>query len=90
MAGEIPRERRSKPFWQSGLRPGDAGTSLLMNPIKRKVARKAATTTAKHTARGAASKLRRDPMRAAALLGIGWAAGMLTGRLFARPASPSP
>jgi hypothetical protein len=61
-----------------------------MTPIKRKLAGKAAKTTARHTARGAASKLRRDPLRAATLLGIGWAVGMLTGRLFARPAASSP
>jgi hypothetical protein len=60
-----------------------------MTPIKRKLAGKAAKTTARHTARGAASKLRRDPLRAVTLLGVGWAVGMLTGRRFARPASPS-
>ena len=61
-----------------------------MRPIKKKLARKAAGTTARHSAHGALSKLRRDPLRAATLLGIGWAAGILTGRLFASPAPPSP
>ena len=53
--------------------------------IKTKLARKAAKTTAKHTARGTASKLRRDPMRTTTLLGlgalIGAAAVWLIGRL---------
>ena len=35
--------------------------------IKQKVARKAVKKTAKHTARGAASKIKRDPMRSTAL-----------------------
>lgn len=39
--------------------------------IKSTLARKAVKTTAKHTARGTASKLRRDPMRTTTLLGLG-------------------
>jgi hypothetical protein len=61
-----------------------------MTPIKKKLARRAVRTTARHTTHGAVSKLRRDPLRAATLLGLGWAAGILTGRLFAQPTSPSP
>jgi hypothetical protein len=39
--------------------------------LKTTMARKAVKTTAKHTARGTASKLKRDPMRTATLLGLG-------------------
>jgi ferric-dicitrate binding protein FerR (iron transport regulator) len=39
--------------------------------LKSTLARKAVKTTAKHTAHGTASKLKRDPMRASALLGLG-------------------
>ena len=53
--------------------------------LKSTLARKAVKTTAKHTAHGTASKLKRDPMRAATLLGlgalIGAAAVWLLGRL---------
>ena len=35
------------------------------------LARKAVKTTAKHSARGTASKLKRDPVRAVTLLGVG-------------------
>ena len=53
--------------------------------IKSMLARKAVKTTAKHTARGTASKLRRDPLRTTTLLGlgalIGAAAVWLLGRL---------
>ena len=54
-----------------------------MSSIKKSIARKAVRSTAKHTAHGTASKLRREPVRATALLGIdgligafiGWSAG---------------
>jgi hypothetical protein len=53
--------------------------------LKSTLARKAVKTTAKHTARGTASKLKRDPVRATTLLGlgalIGAAAVWLRGRL---------
>ncbi|HEY1852940.1 MAG TPA: hypothetical protein VGG40_00005 [Solirubrobacterales bacterium] len=39
--------------------------------LKSTLARKAVKTTAKHTARGTASKVKRDPMRTATLLGLG-------------------
>lgn len=55
-----------------------------MPSLKKAVAKKAAKSAAKHTAHGTASKLRRDPMRAVTLLGlgglIGAAAGWLAGR----------
>lgn len=59
--------------------------------IKRKVARKAVGKTAKHTARGAASKLKRDPVRSTALLGLGALVGVLAGWLAGRSGgSPEP
>jgi hypothetical protein len=42
-----------------------------MSSIKKVLARKAVKTTAKHTAHGTASKLKREPLRATTLLGIG-------------------
>lgn len=58
-----------------------------MSSIKNTVARKAAKTAAKHTAHGTASKLRRDPMRTATLLGLGGALGAVAGWLAARAAT---
>ena len=58
--------------------------------IKAKLARKAVKSTAKHTAHGTASKLRRDPVRAATLLGLGAAIGVAAGWLAGRTASPVP
>jgi hypothetical protein len=52
--------------------------------IKRKVARKAVKTTAKHTAHGMLSRLTREPARAASLIGLGVLAGLLVGWLAAR------
>jgi hypothetical protein len=54
-----------------------------MSSIKSTIARQAVKATAKHSAHGTASKLRRDPVRAVTLLGVGailgafagWAAG---------------
>jgi len=64
-----------------------------MPAIKKNLARKAVKSTAKHTAHGTASKLKRDPIRATTLLGIGCLVGGLAGWLFARsgaaPAAPS-
>jgi len=53
--------------------------------IKKAVARKAVKTTAKHTAHGTASKLRREPLRATTLLGLGSLVGGAVGWLLARP-----
>jgi ferric-dicitrate binding protein FerR (iron transport regulator) len=47
--------------------------------IKQKLARKAVKTTAKHTAHGTVSKLKRGPARAGALLGIGALLGLFVG-----------
>jgi hypothetical protein len=55
-----------------------------MSSIKNTVARKAVKATAKHTAHGTASKLRRDPMRAMTLLGLGGLLGAVAGWLAAR------
>lgn len=55
--------------------------------IKNTVARKAAKTAAKHTAHGTASKLKRDPVRAVTLLGLGGLVGALAGWLAARTAA---
>ncbi len=53
----------------------------MANSLKSKVARKAAKVGVKHTAYGAASKLKRSPMRTATLLALGGALGFLAGRL---------
>lgn len=58
-----------------------------MPSIKKAVAKKAAKTAAKHTAHGTASKLRRDPMRAVTLLGLGGLLGAAAGWLAARTAA---
>lgn len=55
--------------------------------IKQKVARKAVKTTAKHTAHGAASKLKRDRLRSTTLLGLGALVGVLAGWLLGRSTS---
>jgi hypothetical protein len=62
-----------------------------MGRIKKKLARRAVRSTAKHSAHAAASKLKRDPIRAATLLGLGavlgaCAAWLLRPRRFAAPA----
>lgn len=58
-----------------------------MPSIKKAVAKKAAKSAAKHTAHGTASKLRRDPLRAATLLGLGGLVGAVAGWLAGRTAS---
>jgi hypothetical protein len=58
-----------------------------MSSIKNTVARKALKATAKHGAHGTASKLKRDPARAATLLGIGCAAGVAAGWTLGRTAA---
>lgn len=61
--------------------------------LKAKLAQKAVKTTAKHTAHGTASKLKREPMRASTLLALGAAIGAATvwlvGRLVGSD-SPAP
>lgn len=52
--------------------------------IKRKLAGKAVKSTAKHTAHGAVSKLKREPARALTLIGLGVLAGALVGWLLGR------
>jgi len=52
--------------------------------IKKAVAHRAVKTTAKHGAHGAASKLKREPVRATTLLGLGGILGVAVGRLSAR------
>ena len=58
-----------------------------MSAIKKTFARKAAKSAVKHTAHGTASKLKRDPMRTATLLGIGGALGAAAGWMAARSAA---
>ncbi|HST68527.1 MAG TPA: hypothetical protein VLI94_02590 [Solirubrobacterales bacterium] len=58
-----------------------------MSAIKKSLARKAARTAVKHTAHGTASKLRRDPMRAVTLLGLGGAVGAVAGWMAGRSAT---
>lgn len=53
-------------------------------PIKQKIARKAVKTTAKHTAHGAAAKIKRTPVRSTTLVGLGAAVGLLAGWLLGR------
>jgi membrane protein YqaA with SNARE-associated domain len=55
-----------------------------MPAIKQTLARKAVKSTAKHTAHGTASKLKRDPLRATTLLGVGCLLGGGVGWLLAR------
>jgi hypothetical protein len=55
-----------------------------MPSLKKDIARKAVKSTAKHTAHGTLSKLKRSPVRTATLLGIGSAAGAAAGWLLAR------
>jgi hypothetical protein len=58
-----------------------------MSAIKKSLTRKAAKTAVKHTAHGTASKLRRDPMRAVTLLGLGGAVGAVAGWMAGRSAT---
>jgi hypothetical protein len=53
--------------------------------VKRAVARRAVKSTAKHGTRGTAAKLKREPLRATTLLGLGGLVGGVAGWLFARP-----
>lgn len=58
-----------------------------MSLTKKTLARKAAKAAAKHTAHGTASKLKRDPVRAATLLGLGGVVGAAAGWMAARTAA---
>jgi len=58
-----------------------------MSAMKKNLAKKAAKFAAKHTAHGTASKLKRDPMRTATLLGLGGVAAAAAGWMAARTAS---
>jgi hypothetical protein len=55
--------------------------------IKRKLAGKAVKSTAKHTAHGTVSKLKREPARGLTLIGLGILAGALVGWLLGRGGS---
>jgi len=57
-----------------------------MSTIKSTLARKAAKAAVKHTAHGTASKLKRDPVRAATLLSVGGALGAAAGWMAGRSA----
>jgi hypothetical protein len=63
----------------------------MTNSLKSTIVRKAAKSGAKHTAHGTASKLKRQPFRAGALLLVGGAFGAAAGWLAARnTAAPAP
>ena len=55
-----------------------------MAKVKKQLARKAVKSTAKHTARGTAAKLKREPLRSATLLTVGGVLGGFAGWLLAR------
>lgn len=58
--------------------------------IKQKLARKAVKTTAKHSAHGTVSKMKREPARATTLLGAGLLIGALIGWAVARLVGEEP
>lgn len=58
-----------------------------MSTIKKALARQAVKTTARHSARGTAAKLRRDRVRTMTLLGLGGALGALAGFMAGRSAA---
>jgi len=61
-----------------------------MSPIKKALARKAVKSTAKHTARGTAAKLKREPLRAGTLLALGCLLGAAAGWGLARVSGTEP
>jgi hypothetical protein len=56
-----------------------------MSSIGKAIARKTVKSTAKHTAHGTASKLKRSPVRAITLLGVGCVVGIAVGAALRRP-----
>jgi hypothetical protein len=60
-----------------------------MSAIKKNLTKKVAKAAAKHTAHGTASKLKRDPVRTATLLGLGGVVGAAAGWMAGRTASVS-
>jgi hypothetical protein len=61
-----------------------------MGQITSKLTRRAVRSTARHSARGTTSKLRREPVRAGTLIGIGVATGLILGWAIGRPAATPP
>jgi membrane protein YqaA with SNARE-associated domain len=61
-----------------------------MPSIKKALARKAVKSTAKHTAHGTASKLKREPLRATMLLAVGCLLGGVAAWLIARTMASPP
>ena len=61
-----------------------------MPSIKKAIARKAVKSTAKHTAHGTAAKLKRRPVRAVILLGVGCVTGGIAGWALARNSHSAP
>ncbi len=59
-----------------------------MVEVQRRIGKRAAKATIRHSARGAVSKVRRRPLRSATLLGIGGALGAAAGFTAARLAPP--
>ena len=55
-----------------------------MSALKKTLAMKAAKAAAKHTAHGTASKLKRDPVRAVTLFGLGGVVGAVAGWMAGR------
>ena len=55
-----------------------------MSSLKKTLAQKAVKATAKHSARGAASKVTRSPMRTVTLLGLDGALGAVAGWMIGR------
>jgi len=60
-----------------------------MSSIKSTITRKAVKATAKHGAHGAATKLRRNPIRSVALVAAGALLGGLAGWTAGRSTAPS-
>jgi hypothetical protein len=60
-----------------------------MASIKKSVLRKAVSATAKHSAHGTASKLKREPLRSGVLLAVGAATGAVGAWLVARAGTPA-
>ena len=61
-----------------------------MKSIKGKLARKAVKSTARRSAHGTASKLKREPIRAGTLFGVGCVVGIVADRLIGRRPAPRP